>query len=57
MDKPACMGGWCESREWCNRYTTPRRWVIVERLCPRGLEEPETMDPRRREEQPREETM
>lgn len=57
MDKPACMGGWCESREWCNRYTTPHRWVVSERICPRGLEEPETMDPRRREEQRREETM
>ena len=38
---PACMGGWCTSRDSCARHLTPNRHDVSERLCAKGLEMPE----------------
>ncbi len=38
----ACMGGWCQQRDHCERHTQDDRRVVAERLCDRGNEEPET---------------
>lgn len=37
---PACMGGWCKSRNGCAVHLQDDRRIVVERLCPRGVERP-----------------
>jgi hypothetical protein len=31
--RPACMGGWCERRGWCQRYRQDDRAEPVQRIC------------------------
>jgi len=43
MSMPQCMGGWCRQRNNCRNYTAPLQHGVepVERLCPKGQDEPE----------------
>lgn len=38
-----CLGGWCRKRDECAHYWAPTSRSISERLCPKGIEDPEPM--------------
>lgn len=40
MSYPACMGGWCQQRDKCERHQQDDRRRVSERLCPPGAERP-----------------
>jgi hypothetical protein len=52
MTLPACAGGWCKKREQCADYHAVHRTSIVERLCPKGQDEPEYPGVMRRQLRP-----
>ena len=43
MNWTQCMGGWCKQRGNCQNYVAPPVFGVtpVERLCPKGRDEPE----------------
>ena len=43
MSMTQCMGGWCKKRGDCRNFWAPKVAGVepVERLCPKGQDEPE----------------